>query len=316
MTDTEAIPTEDLIFHPRCQAREELSKDAIEEYADIYRAGRDLPPVDVFRVNGDLLVVDGFHRVSAAVMAGRGFVRARVVGEGTLDEASWTATRANRDHGVRRTSADKRRAVRVALDGIGAEQSNRVLADHVGVSHELVRKVRAEWEAEHGVETTERVGADGKRYPVNGEQVTENATCPEAPDRERDRGGDHAGASGESLGPPPAGGADDPEGGSPDGDEDPPSREQGEEPWTAEPMPEDGRDLEELAGHIRSARLLARKLLAPEGPRASLRQRVEDHLDRAEKACRLAVPVVCSECHGDGCKACSGRGWTDGTAKA
>lgn len=323
---SEAAPIEELELLPECQARHELNADAVEEYAEAYRTGDKLPPVDVFLVDGRKIVVDGFHRVAAGVKAGLDFLRFEVVGEGELDAASWHASGVNKRHGVRRSSSDKRRAVWLALDGFGAEQSNRVVADHVGVSRELVRTVREAWEAEHGATET-RTGADGKAYPA---KVAGNATSDAA-----EAGGISATCTPSS--PPPAGGTDPEEGdeGPLDGvsdklagkleelgwrevtggeGEDPPSSPQGREPWTAEPMPEDEADLEELAERIRAARLLARKLLEAEGPRTSLRQRVEDHLERAEQACRLAVAAVCPECQGDGCPRCGRRGWaTKGT---
>ena len=168
MPDSRAIAIAELEMDTRCQARAEIQPDVVNDYAALYKAEAELPPIEVFEVSGKAYVVDGFHRVPAAAKAGRAFLRCVTVGKGTIDEAAWYATGVNQGHGIRRTNADKRRAIRLALESpIGQEQSNRTIAEHVGVHHELVGKVRSEVEAnwrKPPVET--RVGKDGKRRSV------------------------------------------------------------------------------------------------------------------------------------------------------
>lgn len=142
------LPTDELILDERMQARDQLDTSAVDDYAAAYAAGADMPPVDVYMVDGSPHVVDGWHRVAAARAAGVAWLRVRQVGTGSVDEAIWHALASNRAHGVRRSHADKRRAVMLALDSaIGGEQSSRALAEHLGVSHDLVSRLRAEWES-------------------------------------------------------------------------------------------------------------------------------------------------------------------------
>lgn len=136
---------------PRCQVRVEMNPEAVDHYAELMKDDvkfRD--PVEVFEVDGKRCIVDGFHRVAAARQADKRFIRCVTVGSGTMDEAIGVALSKNHDHGVRRTSADKRHAVKMALDlGWGEDGgSNRKIAKRLEVSEGLVRKVRPEWEAE------------------------------------------------------------------------------------------------------------------------------------------------------------------------
>ena len=57
-------------------------------------------------------------------------------------EARWLASGANAVHGLRRSSEDKRRAVKAAI-ALRSELSNRAIADHVGVDDKTVASVRA-----------------------------------------------------------------------------------------------------------------------------------------------------------------------------
>lgn len=296
------VPVSELELHPRCQGRETLTRDAIDEYAEAYEAGVTLPPPSVFECDGRLLVVDGFHRTAAAVKASVTWLRVEVVGEGDIDDAAWAAAAANRTHGVRRTNADKRRAVRMALEcGIGLESSNRVVAEHCGVHHATVARVRQEVEAalrQVDKVSTSRVGADGKRYPVSGGGSPQVGNFPtsERGDVRRDgplqRATGAAGSSGDPLADVASLGGDDP-GAALDA------------PATREPMPE------VLALYERAARLIGKaRREAIEGIEdTGLAQKVERLLRSAESTLRLSVPVVCPACAGEGCARCRRRGW-------
>lgn len=170
MTEIRRVPVAEIRLDDRCQPRaESVQADAVLDYAAAYRDGAELPPVRVFEVTeGDsaedlgLYLVDGFHRVGAAHTAGIDVLRVEVVGSGDIDDAQWAAASQNRAHGVRRTNADKRRAVELALtSGVGEEQSSRAIAEWVGVSHQLVATIRQELEdAPRAI-----VGRDGRVYP-------------------------------------------------------------------------------------------------------------------------------------------------------
>lgn len=175
---SESIDLDDIVLDERCQLRRVLTQEAVDEYAELYTDETDLPPLEVVDVDGDKLLIDGFHRLAAARQIGAGFVRVVVVEEADIDRAVWLAAAANQGHGVRRSNEDKRNAVRMALgSATGQEQSTRVLAEHLGVSHMLVSKMRKEEE--------ERENTPG----VNGlQQETEDSeTKPEAPGEDDDK---------------------------------------------------------------------------------------------------------------------------------
>lgn len=136
-----------LVLEKRCQVRVAANQETVTEYARLYTEGAELPPVDAVEVDGKFVVVDGFHRVAAAVQAGRSFLEVAVVGRGTLEDAALAALGANRAHGLARSNADKRRAVMLALEHPKlANESDRRIAEIVGVTHPLVAAVRSDLE--------------------------------------------------------------------------------------------------------------------------------------------------------------------------
>lgn len=60
-------------------------------------------------MDGTLYLVDGWHRVAAAIRRGEQIIDA-VITDGTLREARWLAASANLTHGLPLTRAEKRRA--------------------------------------------------------------------------------------------------------------------------------------------------------------------------------------------------------------
>lgn len=179
------VALDELRREDACQARAELDQETIDEYAALYQDGTKLPPVEAFEVDGELVVVDGFHRVAAARKAGVEFLRCAVVGIGEFDDAIWHATGVNKAHGLRRSNADKRKAVRMALEsGIGSEMSSQIIAKHVGVDHKTVSKLRREWEAQQVAlgkfpNASETVTTrDGRQYPKH------RAKASQEPDRD------------------------------------------------------------------------------------------------------------------------------------
>ena len=125
------------------QARSETAAVTVAEYTDAMREGTVFPAVVVFYDGTDHWLADGFHRVAAAKAAGRTEVSAEIR-KGTRRDAVLHAAGANATHGLRRTNADKRRAVEVLLrDDEWATWSDRKIAKACGVTHPFVAKVRA-----------------------------------------------------------------------------------------------------------------------------------------------------------------------------
>jgi hypothetical protein len=126
------------------QTRATTDAAAIADYAERYREQLDMPPVVVFFDGADHWLADGFHRVAAAVLAGRGEIPTDLR-DGTLQDARRHAICANQAHGVRLSNADKRRKIGMALDDPEwSTLSDRELGRRCGVDHKTVATVRRE----------------------------------------------------------------------------------------------------------------------------------------------------------------------------
>jgi hypothetical protein len=129
------------------QPRAKLSREIYEEYAEQMKAGEPFPAITVYFDGKHYWLADGFHRINAHAIAWPDEPIECEVIKGTKADAQWHSYGANKAHGLRRTPQDKNRAVRSALTHTrGANQSDRQIAEFVGVSHPFVAKVRAKLE--------------------------------------------------------------------------------------------------------------------------------------------------------------------------
>jgi hypothetical protein len=164
------------------QVREKLDETVVEEYAERMAAGDDFPPIMVIHDGEHYWLADGFHRLHAVKKREQPTIECRVF-EGTRRDAILVAVKANSTHGLRRTNADKRRAVAVLLaDEEWSAKTNRWIAEVCGVGHQLVETVRRQIRKasptsgrlddssnhpdEGGVEESMRLGQDGRCYAV------------------------------------------------------------------------------------------------------------------------------------------------------
>lgn len=196
------------------QIRAGLDESTVADYVEQYRAqqkggeSRSMPDVEVFHDGTDHWLVDGFHRVEAALRAGQKRIAAAIK-PGTQSAAILAACAANQTHGLRRSNADKRRAIETALrHPESSEWSARRIAKHTGVHHETVEAVRDELRAatteqpravagSQGGEiaTLERRGKAGPT--VKGESSDQVAETPLSKVSKAERGGE----SGDSAEP-------------------------------------------------------------------------------------------------------------------
>ncbi|NJM67356.1 MAG: ParB N-terminal domain-containing protein [Acaryochloris sp. RU_4_1] len=126
------------------QPRFQLYDEVVAEYAEDLRQGATFPPVIVFWDEKEKVywLADGFHRVRAHEAIGTKEVRAEIH-LGTRREAVLYSVGANATHGLRRTNADKYRAVeRLLRDDEWSKWSNREISRRCGVSHDLVNRLR------------------------------------------------------------------------------------------------------------------------------------------------------------------------------
>jgi hypothetical protein len=143
------------------QIRANLSKEVFSAYAESMLAGEDFPPVTVFQHGDEFVLADGFHRFMAAECSGHAAIQAEVR-NGDRVEALKFALQANTRHGLRRSNADKRRAVSLALTAF-PNLSDRGIAELCAVTADLVGAVRQV----STVDTcAKRTGRDGKNYPT------------------------------------------------------------------------------------------------------------------------------------------------------
>jgi ParB-like chromosome segregation protein Spo0J len=149
------------------QSRVELNDDVIHEYAELLKAKHEFPPLLVVFDGTDYWLVDGFHRRWAAVKAKVAKFKCKVV-KGTREDARWLSYGANLEHGVRRDHEDKRKAVLGALKHPrGLKLSDRLIAEHVGVSAPTVAKYREQITATvKNLQSDDRTGRDGRTINV------------------------------------------------------------------------------------------------------------------------------------------------------
>ena len=163
------------------QTRDGLAKAVVKDYAETLKAGRQLPPVTVVQdsVTGQLYLADGYHRRDAAILAGRTMIDAEIT-EGTFTDAVRLAIRANAAHGLRRTNADKRNALRLAWENrqelFGGEPSHEMLAEACAVSKKTAQRFRQAVAGMDNDHPCNRIGKDGKSYraPTTNYQLPTN----------------------------------------------------------------------------------------------------------------------------------------------
>jgi hypothetical protein len=190
------VDVREVVVSPEFQMRVKLDSATVAEYSECIKASKSKwvfsTPCTVWRVGGRLILTDGFHRHAAVLLAGKAYLRCRVF-DGTRTDALKAALGANIEHGLRRSNADKRRAVTVAIqDETLQKWSDNKLAELCGVSQPFVGQIRAELITVISSARESSIGADGKNRPANAEKAKEQREAikvaieksPDASDRE------------------------------------------------------------------------------------------------------------------------------------
>lgn len=157
------------------QPRSRLDEETLETYIQNLQAGAHFPPVILFYDGEDYWLADGFHRVKAHNQVGRPDIAAEVKA-GTRRDAILYSVGANATHGLRRSNADKRRAVETLLsDPDWQKWSDREIAARCNVSHPLVGQIRQRLlstQPETSVAAEPRIARrGGKTYTVNTRKI-------------------------------------------------------------------------------------------------------------------------------------------------
>jgi len=151
------------------QPRAEFMQHVIDDYAEAWASGAIFPPVIVYHDGANHWLADGYHRVLSAQKAGMETVPADVR-QGSQRDAILYSVGANSDHGVRRTNADKRRAVeRLLNDEEWGKWSDGEIAKRCGVTREFVNRMRPADTCDQ-VTSTERTFT----HPKTGKPATMN----------------------------------------------------------------------------------------------------------------------------------------------
>lgn len=305
----ESVKIEQLV-REGLQTRVGISAEAVDDYAEALKAKAKLPPAVVFCDGSKYYLADGFHRVEAALRAGHPTIKAEIHKGGFVDALKY-ALGANAAHGLRRTNADKQRALEIAWENretlFGGDPTGGALATICAVSRRSGENFVNRMSTAQNVQLTgfktahaaadgepgkadnppvpRRIGANGKTYaiPVPKRSAPVQArlgTLPvpkHAPGVLVDRFGVEV--------PTALSGA-----------------------FT-------DTSLDEVAQHISAARSLIRRMKDEKNAAyAQLGDSAQIELDNAFREVRFAKPYcVCRMCQGDGCKACGESGFQSET---
>lgn len=177
---TKPLKLTEIVIDSKMQVRAEIDAKVVDEYAQEMQESPDkFPPVVVFRVRKQYLLADGFHRVQAAKLIHSSEIEADVR-EGTRAAALKYALSANAAHGLRRTNADKRRSVELAL-AQWPDLSSREIAKIAAVNNHLVDDVRQpKLQLGETPSSQTRVGADGKERRMPKRKARAIASAPQS----------------------------------------------------------------------------------------------------------------------------------------
>ena len=173
------IPIDAIRRNGGTQVRAQTDWLIVDDYAQAMKDGATFPPIVVYFDGSEYWLSDGFHRVEAAERAGLTEIAADVR-RGTQRDAILNACSANAAHGLRRTNADKRRAVETLLrDEEWAKWSDSEIARRCAVSQPFVSQMRQQFPSynDYKMGDARTVQRNGTTYTQN----TANIGKPAAP---------------------------------------------------------------------------------------------------------------------------------------
>lgn len=154
-SDTVAISSLALGCSPR------LGGEDLDHVRLLTESSSDLPPIVVHRES--MCVIDGMHRLRAAMLSGQENIRVRFF-EGTERDAFVLAVKANIAHGLPLSLQD-RRAAAGRIIASHPEWSDRAISMTVGLHASTIAEIRAA--AGESLRGETRIGLDGRSRPVN-----------------------------------------------------------------------------------------------------------------------------------------------------
>jgi hypothetical protein len=263
------------------QSRVKISTDTVSAYVDDLDK---LPPADLFFDGADYWLADGFHRYHAASKAGRTSIDANVH-TGDRRDAVLFSVGANATHGLRRTNADKRKAVMTLLgDDEWSRWSDRKIADKCGVSHTFVSATREELKTPETNDEAEDESGNRCHSNVDSDSATAISDA-EASDEEEQSDADTTPSVKDELG-------------------------------TVLPTPdiraafELRKEFKLVLAALAQVKKSIRGLLNTPAGAFMDEQDIEDRTRDVRHLVTFALPyAVCPFCNGNKCKACKQSGW-------
>ncbi|MFS8097002.1 streptomycin biosynthesis protein [Lentzea alba] len=141
-----------------------------EHLRSLAEAATPLPPILVHR--SSMRVVDGMHRLEAAVLRGEHEIAVEFF-DGSEQLAFLHAVRANLTHGLPLSRAD-REAATIRIITSHPDWSDRMIASSTGLSDKTVAAIRRR-STTQAVQVTARVGTDGRVRPLNSSEGRQRA---------------------------------------------------------------------------------------------------------------------------------------------
>jgi hypothetical protein len=158
------------------QTRDGINSSIVGEYAEAMEEGQKFPPLYVFFDGESYWLSDGFHRHAGAVKLGIKTISCQVR-RGTRREAILFSVGANASHGLRRTNADKHRAVEMMLaDPEWWYWSDREIARRCAVSDRMVNIVRAGLKPPQGSAAPQELSAKNSQIESGSSAEEEETT--------------------------------------------------------------------------------------------------------------------------------------------
>lgn len=139
-----------------------LAGESVEHVRAIAESDTEPPPILVHRAT--MRVVDGMHRLRAAIVRGQDHVLVQYV-DGDAEEVFLIAVEANAEHGLPLTPAD-RRAAATRIIGAHPHRSDRWIAQLSGLSARTVSALRR-CSTATDARSNERLGRDGRTRPLS-----------------------------------------------------------------------------------------------------------------------------------------------------
>lgn len=166
-TGVTSLDLSSIIVSRDTQARMQTDWITVNDYAVAMKEGAQFPPIVVFSDGAEYWLADGFHRVEAAKNIELSAIQADVR-RGTKRDAVLFACGANAAHGLRRTNADKRRAVETLLrDAEWVKWSDGEIARRCAVSDRFVSGVRKDLSPNSSEIVERTVTRNGTTYTQN-----------------------------------------------------------------------------------------------------------------------------------------------------